>query len=131
MNTLVDVVMFGIVGAVMVAALMGLLAVAAARSAGTPLKAACTVLAGVVLLAAPALAARSTGAGFGPAFLVALGVVLIVYAANVALVPVITRRAAAGHTSAVPRPTVPMLAAGVLVCAAVALLATGLGTVVA
>ncbi|GAB3205430.1 hypothetical protein ACQEU5_01665 [Marinactinospora thermotolerans] len=133
MNSLVNVVVFGIVGAVVMAALLGLLLVFAGRAKGTGPRVLSGAVSVVVLVALPTLAVLAHlrgGAGLGGAFLVALGVVVIVYAANVALLPLVARRAAADRGDARLlrlRPSPAMLAGGLVVCALLALVGTGLG----
>ncbi|GAB3447538.1 hypothetical protein GCM10027570_20090 [Streptomonospora sediminis] len=132
MNSLVNIAVFGIAGAVMLAALIGLLLAAAGRSAVLPkgvLGAACTA----VLLAVPALAAVRTlggdpAAGAGQAFLVASAATLVVYAAGAAMLPLVARRAAAGRGAAVPNGLLTPAAAGggLLVCAALGAAGTGI-----
>nr|WP_156000086.1 hypothetical protein [Streptomonospora sp. PA3] len=130
---MVDIAVFGIAGAVLLAALTGLLLVAARRSAALPkgaLGAACAVL----LLAVPALAAGRTlggdpAAGWGQAFLVASAAVVVVYAAGMALLPLVARQAAAGRGVAVPRGlrlTPAAAGGGLLVCAALGAAGTGI-----
>ncbi|QBI53720.1 hypothetical protein [Streptomonospora litoralis] len=133
MNSLVDIAVFGMAGAVTLAALVGLLLVVAGRSAVLP-KSALGAVCAALLLAVPALAAGRTlggdaGAGAGQAFLVASATMAVVYAAGAALLPLVVRRAAAGRGVAVPRGLRPTPAAagwGVLVCAAFGAAGTGI-----
>jgi len=132
-NSLLDIAVFGFAGAVALAALVGLLTVAAGRSAALPkgvLGAAC----GVLLLAVPALAAGRTlggdpAGGAVQAFLVASAAMLVVYAAGVGLMPQVARRAAAGRGITAPRGLrlgPAAVAGGLLVCVALGAAGTGI-----
>ncbi|WP_046472470.1 hypothetical protein [Allosalinactinospora lopnorensis] len=138
MSSLVTIVVFGIVGAVMMAALLGLLLVLTGRAAGRSVQVAFGAMSVAVLLTVPALAASTLlagdpAAGFGGAFLVAFCVVAVIYLANVALFPMAARRVAAEHgtgRSGVPTPSPAALAVGLLVCAAFGLASTGTAVLV-
>ncbi|KIH96895.1 hypothetical protein LP52_22370 [Streptomonospora alba] len=132
MNSLVDIVVFGIAGAVVLAAVVGLLLVAGRSLPKGALGAVCVAL----LLAVPAMAASRTlsgGVGAGGAFLVASAAVVIVYAAGVALLPIVTRQAAAGRGVAVPsglRITPATAGGGLLVCAVLGAAGTGIALLI-
>ena len=57
MNSLVDIVLFGVIGAVMLAALLGLMLLTTGRSQGQGLRAVFGVASTILLIAVPALAA--------------------------------------------------------------------------
>ncbi|MBX9388194.1 hypothetical protein ACFPZ0_14195 [Streptomonospora nanhaiensis] len=138
MDSLVNIAVFGVVGAVMMAALVGLLLVVRRRGtapvASALLGAACVAL----LLAVPALAAAGLwgarpGAGIGQAFLVASAAVVVVYAAGVALLPLVARQAAAARGQAAPRLaglglrlSARVALGGLAVCAALGAAGTGI-----
>ncbi len=134
MNILVNILVFGIIGALMMAALLGLLLVRTGGTANRGLPVAFGAMAVVVVLAVPALAASRTmatdpGAGLGWAFLVAFAVVTISYLANVALLPMVRRRMAAVHgagRAARLAPSGAALAGGLLLCAALGLISAGI-----
>ncbi|GAA4889847.1 hypothetical protein [Streptomonospora salina] len=132
MDSLVDIVVFGFAGAVVLAALVGLLLVAGRSLPTGALGAVCAAL----LLAVPAMAAGRTlsaGVGAGQAFLVASASVVVVYAAGVALLPIVARQAAAGRGTAVPsglRFTPATAGGGLLVCAALGAAGTGIALLV-
>ncbi|MFC3998823.1 hypothetical protein ACFOVU_23055 [Nocardiopsis sediminis] len=138
MNSLVNIVMFGIVGAVMMAALIGLLLVASGRNAGRTVRVLFGGVSVVLLLMVPSIAALNLlaaepSAGFGRAFLVAFCVVAIVYAANVALIPLALRRAAAmrGLGRPAPRRLSPAtLLGGLIMCAVLGAVDAGLALLV-
>ncbi|MFC4866241.1 MULTISPECIES: hypothetical protein [Streptomonospora] len=138
MSSLVDIAVFGIAGAVMLAALVGLLLVAG-RSAAAPAKGALGAVCAALLLAVPALAAARTlggdpAAGAGQAFLVASAAVVVVYAAGMALLPLVARQAAAGLGVAEPRGlrlTPAVAGGGLLVCAALGAAGTGIALLLA
>ncbi|GAA3735110.1 hypothetical protein GCM10022205_21020 [Spinactinospora alkalitolerans] len=131
---LVNVAVFGIAGAVMMGALIGLLLVFSERTIGVGVQILFGAMSAVILVALPAMAAAGTfdaGAGFGQAFLAAFCVVTVVYAANIALLPLVAQRAAArrgaGPTRLRLSPTT--LAGGLVVCAVLGLIGAALGTV--
>ncbi|MFC4561625.1 hypothetical protein ACFO4E_07135 [Nocardiopsis mangrovi] len=134
MNSLVNIVAFGIAGAVMMAALIGLLLIASGRNAGRPVRILFGAVAVVLLLMVPSIAALNLlaadpSAGFGRALLVAFCVVAIVYATNVALIPLALRRAAAARGLDRPAPlrlTPATLLGGLIICAALGALDAGL-----
>ncbi|WP_160051613.1 hypothetical protein [Nocardiopsis sp. FR26] len=132
-NSLVNIAVFGIVGAIMMAALVGLLLVVSgsARGATPVVRGAFGVVSVLLLVALPTLAAvnsLSAGVGFWTAFATATCVAAVVYAVNVALLPVVARRRFAGQRSALAslRPSLPVLAVGLLVCVSLGLLGSGL-----
>ncbi|ASU83230.1 hypothetical protein CDO52_10995 [Nocardiopsis gilva YIM 90087] len=135
MNSLVNIAVFGIVGAVIMAALIGLLLVLGGRGQGRGPQTVFGAISLVVLIAVPALAAvnlRSTapGTGFGPVFLVAFGVALVICAVNIAFLPLVARRAAAGRgeeLAAGTRLSPALLGGGLLVCAVLGLVGAGVG----
>jgi hypothetical protein len=123
-NSLVNIAVFGIGGAIVMAALLGLLLVASGSSRGVSPRLR-VVFGGFsvgVLVALPVLAAANTlasGSGFWAAFAAAACVAAVVCAVNVVMLPVVARRqAAAGDRSALAslRPSLPLLAAALLVC---------------
>lgn len=134
MSALINIAVFGIVGAVMMAALIGLLLAATVRRSGAWVASVFSTVAVVLLIAVPALAvvnvrATGTGTGFGQAWLVAFAVVAIVYAANLFLLPLVRRRFAAVWDSQQARElrvSWPMLAGGVVLCALLAMCATAI-----
>ena len=128
-NSLVDIAVFGIVGAVMMAALVGLLLVASGRPGGLSpgLQRVFAAAALALLVAVPMLAAisvLSSGAMFWPAFGVATCVAAIAAAVNIGLSPLIAKRQ--GGVGTVLRPSLPVLAVGLVLCLALGLLTTGL-----
>lgn len=136
-NSLVDIAVFGIGGAIVMAALIGLLLVASGSDRGaSPLSRVGFGIASVVLLLVlPTLTAVSTlgsGAGFWQAFAAASGAVALVYVVNIALLPVVARRqsAASGGQGAVPRLrlSLPVLAVGLVICLSLGLLGAGVGS---
>ncbi|MFD6949416.1 hypothetical protein A6A08_04770 [Nocardiopsis sp. TSRI0078] len=137
-NSLVDIAVFGIVGAIMMAALIGLLLVLPGGASGTTPKGrvAFGTASVVLLVALPTLAAAdslSAGAGFWTAFAVASCAVAVVYAVNVGMLPLVARRrAAAGGRSALAslRPSLPVLAVGLLVCLALGLLGASVSALI-
>nr|WP_221308645.1 hypothetical protein [Nocardiopsis mwathae] len=120
----------------MMAALIGLLLVIGGRGKGRGPQAVFGTVSVVLLIAVPALAAANLlgtvpEAGFGQAFLVAFGVALVIGAVNIALLPVVARRAAAaqGEELAPGLRLSPALAGGgLLVCAVLGLIGAGIGT---
>ncbi|GHD14224.1 hypothetical protein [Nocardiopsis kunsanensis] len=138
-NSLVNIAVFGIGGAIIMAALIGLLLVASgsARGASPRARLAFGCASIVLLVSLPSLAATNalaTGAAFGTAFVTATCVVAIVYAVNIALLPVVARRQAAadGQTALSGlRPSLPVLAAGLGVCLLLGLLGSVVGLFVA
>ncbi|NYH54088.1 hypothetical protein HNR06_003677 [Nocardiopsis arvandica] len=137
-NSLVDIAVFGIVGAIMMAALIGLLLVlpGGAREAPPGVRVAFGAASVVLLVALPVLAAANTlsaGSGFWTAFAVASCVVAVVYAVNVAMLPLVARRqAASGDRSALAslRPSLPVLAVGLLVCLTLGLVGASVAALV-
>ncbi|MDA2807918.1 hypothetical protein [Nocardiopsis suaedae] len=126
MNSLVNIVLFGIVGAVMMAALLGLLLVAGDRAPRKGVRVAFGAVSVAVLLGVPASAALgelAAGAGYGTAFISALAVEIIIYAANIALLPTVMRRAGRS-TADRPRPSAAVLFGGLAVSAVLALAAS-------
>ena len=128
-NSLVDIAVFGIVGAILMAALLGLLLVlsGSSRGAAPGVRVAFGIASLVVLVALPTLAAADTlssGAGFWSAFAAAACVAAIVCAVNVVMLPMVARRrASAGDRYALAslRPSLPVLATGLLICLALGL----------
>ncbi|WP_083931749.1 hypothetical protein [Nocardiopsis salina] len=122
-------------GAIVMAALIGLLLVASgsARGASPRARLAFGCASIVLLVALPSLAATNalaTGAGFGAAFVTAACVVAIVYAVNIALLPVVARRQAAVSGQAALarlRPSLPVLLAGLGICMLMGLLGSVVG----
>ncbi|MDS1269562.1 hypothetical protein RIF23_04530 [Lipingzhangella sp. LS1_29] len=131
MSFLVTVLLFGIVGAVMLCALLGLALPRLARSGSRT-----RILFGAAPLAVLLLVATSAAvgvlsaadAGFGTAFLAAFTVLALCYAASSLLVPLLARNSAqantdggsrAGQLGAVLTAPVTVLGAG-LGCAALA-----------
>jgi hypothetical protein len=137
-NSLVNIAVFGIVGAIMMAALIGLLLVlsGSGREVAPPVRVAFGAASVVLLVALPSLAAAnalSGGAGFWAAFAVASCVVAVVYAVNVALLPVIVRRQAAATGRALPvalAPSLPVLALGLVFCLVLGLLGAGVAALI-
>jgi hypothetical protein len=133
-DSLVTIAVFGIAGAAMMAALAGLLLIAAGRGAGLPVRAAFGAVSAALLLAVPALAAADRlgadpGTGFGGAFAAAFGAVLVVYVVNAAVVPPAARRVAGARgATALPRPSAAVLAGGLLLCAVLGAAGAGLAT---
>lgn len=136
-NSLVDIAVFGIGGAIVMAALIGLLLVASGsdRGASSRWRVGFGVASVVLLLVLPTLTAVNTldaGAGFWQAFAAASGAVALVYAVNLALLPLVARRQAAmgGGRGSMPRlrPSLPVLAVGLLVCLSLGLLGAGVGS---
>ncbi|WP_017587579.1 hypothetical protein [Nocardiopsis ganjiahuensis] len=132
-NSLVNIAVFGIGGAIMVAALIGLLLVVSGSSRGasprllTVFGAASVVLL-VVLPSLSALNVLSGGGGFWVGFVTASAVAAVMYAVNVALLPTLARRQA--MVSGRPglselRPSASVLLGGLAVCLGVGLLVTG------
>jgi len=138
-NSLVNIAVFGIGGAIIMAALIGLLLVASgsARGASPRVRLAFGCASIVLLVSLPSLAATNalvTSATFGTAFVTATCVVAIIYAVNIALLPVVARRqAAVSGQSALAglRPSLPVLAAGLGVCLLMGLLGSVVGLLVA
>lgn len=134
-NSLVNIAVFGIGGAIVMAALIGLLLVASgsARGASPRVRLAFSCASIVLLVSLPSLAATNalaTGATFGTAFVTATCVVAIVYAVNIALLPIVARRqAAAGGrpTLAGLRPSLPVLTVGLGICLLMGLLGSVVG----
>ena len=134
-NSLVNIAVFGMGGAIVMAALIGLLLVASgsARGASPRARLAFGCASIVLLVALPSLAATNalaTGAGFGAAFVTAACVVAIVYAVNIALLPVVARRQAAVSGQAALarlRPSLPVLLAGLGICMLMGLLGSVVG----
>jgi len=135
-NSLVDIVLFGVIGAVMLAALLGLMLLTTGRSQGQGLRAVFGVASTILLIAVPALAAAQalgSGQGFPQALATAFGVEVIIFAANLALMPAVVRRAAAaqGVTGPLPSPLSPIpLIGGLVSCALLALVGTGIAAIV-
>ncbi|TQN32120.1 hypothetical protein FHX37_2048 [Haloactinospora alba] len=132
MSALINIAVFGVVGAVMMAALIGLLLATTARRSGAWVASVFSTVSVVLLIAVPALAvvnvrATVTGTGLGQAWLVAFAVVAIVYAANLFLLPLVRRRFAAVRDDRGARElrvSWSMLAGGVVLCALLAVCAT-------
>lgn len=138
-NSLVDIAAFGIVGAIMMAALIGLLLVVAGRRASTApsVRVAFGAASVVLLVALPALTAANVLGRTGlllPAFLSATAVAVLVYAVNIALLPVVARRQAAvlgeGRLARI-KPSPATLLGGLAVCAALGLLAVAIAALFA
>ncbi|GAB3707554.1 hypothetical protein GCM10028793_40030 [Nocardiopsis oceani] len=139
MNSLVNIAVFGIGGAIMMAALVGLLLVVSgsARGASPRLFTIFGAASVVLLVLLPALASlnvMSNGAGFWMGFVSASTVAALMYAVNVALLPVLARRQAlVSGRSGLSRikPSAPVLLGGLGVCLALGLLVTGVTAFVA
>lgn len=132
-NSLVNIAVFGIGGAIMVAALIGLLLVVSGSASGasprllTVFGAASVVLL-VVLPSLAALNVLSGGGGFWVGFVSASVVAAVMYAVNVALLPLLARRQAlvSGRPALGElRPSASVLLSGLVVCLGVGLLVTG------
>ncbi|WP_285733672.1 hypothetical protein [Nocardiopsis sp. ATB16-24] len=131
-NSLVGIAVFGIVGAILMAALLGLLLVlsGSSRGAAPGVRVAFGVASVVVLVALPTSTAvdfLSSGSGFWPAFAAAVCVAAIVCAVNVVMLPMVARRqASTGDRSALAslRPSLPVSAAGLLICLVLGLVGT-------
>lgn len=129
MNSLVDIAVFGIVGAILMAALVGLLLVASGRPGGLSpgLQRAFAGAALALLVAVPLLAAinvLASGATFWRAFGVATCVAAIAAAVNIGLSPLIARRQGGAGTAL--RPSLPVFAVGLVLCLALGLVTAGL-----
>lgn len=133
-NSLVNIAVFGIGGAILVAALLGLLLVLSGSSRGSSSPRLLTVFgtASIVLwVILPALAAlnvMSTGSGFWVGFAGASTVAIVMYGVNAAMLPMVARRQAlmSGQAAiAGIRPTPSVLLGGLAICLAMALLVTG------
>ncbi|MFD6100443.1 hypothetical protein ACFVWN_20295 [Nocardiopsis flavescens] len=129
MNSLVDIAVFGIVGAIMMAALVGLLLVASGRAGGISpgVQRVFAAAALALLVAVPTLAAinvLSSGAGFWTGFAVASCVAAVAAAVNVGLSPLVAGRR--GGNATVLRPSLPVFAVGLVLCLALGLLTAGL-----
>ncbi|WP_028647136.1 hypothetical protein [Nocardiopsis sp. CNT312] len=135
MHSLVDIAVFGIGGAIVMAALIGLLLVVSRGGReGSPLTRALFGSASVaVLVVLPALAAATAlPKGFWAAFAAAACVAAVLCTVNVLLLPAVTRRGAgAGTALAAVRPTLPVLAAVLVLCAALGLLGAGAAALLA
>lgn len=135
-DSLVDIAVFGIGGAIVMAALIGLLLVASGPDPGASprLRVGFGVASVALLLVLPTLTAVNTlgsGVGFWQAFATASGAVALVYAVNIALLPVVTRRQVAVNGRAAvpqPRPSLPVLAVGLVICLSLGLLGAGIGS---
>ncbi|GAB3499795.1 hypothetical protein [Nocardiopsis coralliicola] len=127
MNWLVNIVLFGLVGAVMMAALLGIALVLLGRAPGKAARVGLGAATVALMLGVPGLAAADalSSGGFPTALASAFAVAVIVYAVNVALFPAVLRRAG---RAAPPRAALSpgLLAGGVLVCAVLALAAAGI-----
>ncbi|MFE1079587.1 hypothetical protein ACFW31_13770 [Nocardiopsis alba] len=132
-NSLVNIAVFGIGGAVLVAALIGLLLVLSGSSRGLPPRVltgfgVVSIVLWVVLPALAALNAMSAGFGFWLGFGTASVVAMVMYAVNAAMLPMVARRQAlvSGRSSlAGIKPTPSVLSGGLFVCLAMSLLVTG------
>lgn len=132
-NSLVNIVVFGIGGAILVAALLGLLLVVSGSSRGSTPRSltafgVASIVLWVVLPALTALNEMSAGAGFWVGFAGASVVAIVMYAVNAAMLPMVARRQAlvSGRTGlAGIKPTPSVLVGGLVVCLAMALLVTG------
>ncbi len=132
-NSLVNIAVFGIGGAIMVAALIGLLLVVSgsARGSSPRLLTAFGAASVLLLVMLPSLAAfnvMSGGGGFWVGFASASVVAAVMYAVNVALLPVLARRQAmvSGRTGLGDlRPSASVLLGGLVICLGVGLLVTG------
>ncbi|WP_026122366.1 hypothetical protein [Nocardiopsis halotolerans] len=138
-NSLVNIAVFGIVGAIMMAALLGLLLVLSGSSRGaSPRSRTAFGVASVVLLVAlPTLTAVATlagGAGFWAAFATATCVVALMCAVNVVMLPAVARRqSSGGGQSALSsfRLSLPVLAVLLLVCVVLGLLGSSVAALIA
>ncbi|MFY7068504.1 hypothetical protein ACOQFV_21815 [Nocardiopsis changdeensis] len=133
-NSLVDIAVFGIVGAIMMAALVGLLLVASGRAGGVSpgVQRGFAAAALALLVAVPTLAAinvLASGAGFWRAFAVAACVAAIAAAVNIGLSPLVARRQ--GSAGTVLRPSLPVFAIGLVLCLALGLVTAGLAALFA
>ena len=132
-NSLVNIAVFGIGGAILVAALLGLLLVLSGGPQGASPRlltvfGVASIVLWVVLPALAALNAMSAGAGFWVGFAGASTVAIVMYGVNAALLPMVARRQAlvSGQAGlAGIRPTPSVLLGGLGVCLAMALLVTG------
>ncbi|GHC97233.1 hypothetical protein GCM10007079_50570 [Nocardiopsis terrae] len=132
-NSLVNIAVFGIGGAILVAALIGLLLVVSGSAHGSSPRL-LTAFGGasvVLLVVLPALAALNVmagGGGFWAGLVNATVVAALMYAVNVALLPVLARRQAmvSGRPGLTDlRPSASVLLGGLVVCLGVGLLVTG------
>ncbi len=137
-NSLVNIAVFGVVGAILMAALLGLLLVVSGSSRGASprSRAAFGIASVVVLIALPTLAAANTlaaGAGFWAAFAAAACVAAVLCAVNVVMLPVVARRQSSGGGQAALsslRPSLPLLAAALLVCLVLGLVGASVAALV-
>ncbi|PSK96409.1 hypothetical protein CLV63_1113 [Murinocardiopsis flavida] len=134
MNALVNVLLFGIAGSTVMAALIGLLMVFGRGASASWPRVAFGVLTVLLLLTAPVLAAAATYAadsGFTTAFSVAFAVVILICATTATLTPALARRTAPVTAGRAPllRPTPASFIAVVAVCGALGLFGAGVGTV--
>ncbi|MCY9782614.1 hypothetical protein KIK06_01760 [Nocardiopsis sp. EMB25] len=132
-NSLVNIAVFGIGGAVITAALIGLLLVVAGSGNATSpkVRTGFGVVSVVLLVLLPTFAAASAlsgGAGFWAAFATAACVAAVVCAVNIALLPLAARRQAAASGAgslAALRPSLPVVAVALVICVALGLLGAG------
>ncbi|MFC7330682.1 hypothetical protein [Marinactinospora rubrisoli] len=132
MDALVNIAVFGIAGAVMTAALMGLLMVSriSDRSKGARGLVVAVMLAVFVVLPVLAVAALPGSPGFGGAFLTAFGVIAVGYVVNLAMTPLLLRVSPGSVRRVAGTWTFAGLAAAALaVCAVLALLTAGAGMI--
>ncbi|QUX28029.1 hypothetical protein KGD83_22580 [Nocardiopsis akebiae] len=137
-SSLVNIAVFGVVGAILMAALLGLLLVVSGSSRGASprSRAAFGIASVVVLVALPTLAAANTlaaGSGFWTGFAAAACVAAVVCAVNVVMLPVVARRqSSGGGGSAVSalRPSLPLLAAALLICLVLGLVGASVAALV-
>lgn len=132
-NSLVDIAVYGIGGAILVAALLGLLLVLSGSSRGASPRlltvfGTASIVLWIVLPALAALNVMSAGAGFWVGLAGASTVAVVMYGVNAAMLPMVARRQAlmSGQAKlAGIRPTPSVLLGGLVVCLAMALLVTG------
>ncbi|WP_017605034.1 hypothetical protein [Nocardiopsis alkaliphila] len=132
-NSLVDIAVYGIGGAILVAALLGLLLVLSGSSRGASPRlltvfGTASIVLWIVLPALAALNVMSAGAGFWVGLAGASTVAVVMYGVNAAMLPLVARRQAlmSGQAKLTGiRPTPSVLLGGLVVCLAMALLVTG------
>ncbi|MCP3016504.1 hypothetical protein NGM33_24555 [Nocardiopsis dassonvillei] len=137
-SSLVNIAVFGVVGAILMAALLGLLLVVSGSSRGASprSRAAFGIASVVVLVALPTLAAANAlaaGSGFWAGFAASACVAAVVSAVNVVMLPMVARRqSSGGGQSAVSalRPSLPLVAAALLVCLALGLVGASVAALV-
>lgn len=137
-SILLAIAVFGVVGAVLSTALLGLVVIVTRRSDGAASRVGLGATALAMLVVVPTLAALSVlqgrdGAGFGVAFGTAFGVVAVMAVVNVVVVPLLTRRVAAtgdGRLLDHVRRSPAVMVGGGLTCALMGLVTAGLAVAV-